>query len=280
MSRPELQCPPDLFYNDREAKKYNSSSRMIAIQAEISARAIELLALPEGVPGLILDVGCGTGLSGKSLEEAGHVWIGCDISRDMLAIAEERESKTGDLLWHDMGDGLPFKPATFDGVISISALQWLCYSDDKRKDPKKRLANFFTSLYRVMKRGARAALQFYPADPEQAIMVAQAATRAGFAGGLVVDYPNSAKAKKFYLCLSFEHSYTVPKALGEGGGGGGGVQAEGRQQLQTNTHRRKGKRKGVKDRDWVVKKKEQQRARGQKIKADSKFTARKRKDKF
>eukprot|EP01035_Chromulina_nebulosa_P062262 gene62262-85153_t len=34
----------------------------------------------------------------------------------------------------------------------------------------------------------------------------------GFAGGIVVDYPNSSKAKKFYLCLSFERSYTLPSA--------------------------------------------------------------------
>jgi len=27
------------------------------------------------------------------------------------------------------------------------------------------------------------------------------ATRAGFSGGVVIDYPNSAKAKKYYLCL-------------------------------------------------------------------------------
>lgn len=34
--------------------------------------------------------------------------------------------------------------------------------------------------------------------------------RAGFTGGLVVDYPNSTKAKKYYLCLSFEHGYKTP----------------------------------------------------------------------
>lgn len=27
----------------------------------------------------------------------------------------------------DMGQGLPFRAGVFDGVISISALQWLCY---------------------------------------------------------------------------------------------------------------------------------------------------------
>ena len=26
----------------------------------------------------------------------------------------------------------------------------------------------------------------------------------------MVDYPNSTKAKKYYLCLSFEHGYKTP----------------------------------------------------------------------
>ena len=27
----------------------------------------------------------------------------------------------------------------------------------------------------------------------------------------MVDYPNSTKAKKYYLCLSFEHGYKTPE---------------------------------------------------------------------
>lgn len=46
MSRPELQTPPELFYNDRMSRKYNSNSRMVGIQAEISERCIELLNIP------------------------------------------------------------------------------------------------------------------------------------------------------------------------------------------------------------------------------------------
>lgn len=42
--------------------------------------------------------------------------------------------------------------------------------------------------------------------------VARSYLRAGFTGGLVVDYPNSTKAKKYYLCLSFEHGYKAPAA--------------------------------------------------------------------
>ena len=119
-----------------------------------------------------------------------------------------------------MGQGLPFKPGTFDGIISISALQWLCYADSSDQDPRLRLNRFFSSLYSIMKKDARAILQFYPENQEQALLIAQCASKVGFAGGVVIDYPNSSKAKKYYLCLSFERSYRVPTALSHEGEGG------------------------------------------------------------
>lgn len=58
MSRPELQAPPEIFYNEEEARKYTRNSRIMEIQSELSHRALELLALPEdGVPRLLLDIG-------------------------------------------------------------------------------------------------------------------------------------------------------------------------------------------------------------------------------
>jgi 18S rRNA (guanine1575-N7)-methyltransferase len=101
MSRPELTGHASLFYNKKEARKYDSSSRMIGIQREITERAIELLRLPSDRPSLILDVGCGSGLSGQVLEEKGHVWVGCDVARDMLDVANERIERKG----QDNGDG-------------------------------------------------------------------------------------------------------------------------------------------------------------------------------
>lgn len=47
-------------------------------------RALELLALPEGKSAFLLDIGCGSGLSGEILEEQGHIWAGADISPSML----------------------------------------------------------------------------------------------------------------------------------------------------------------------------------------------------
>ena len=56
---------------------------MIGIQNDMSERAIELLSLPD-LPCFVLDLGCGSGLSGECLEENGHFWVGVDISKAML----------------------------------------------------------------------------------------------------------------------------------------------------------------------------------------------------
>ena len=61
------------------------STRMIEIQNDMSERAIELLALPDDQPCFVLDIGCGSGLSGECLDEQGHYWIGIDISISMLS---------------------------------------------------------------------------------------------------------------------------------------------------------------------------------------------------
>ena len=45
---------------------------------------------------MVLDIGCGSGLSGQILAENNLNWIGIDISRDMLNIAKERKAE-GDL---------------------------------------------------------------------------------------------------------------------------------------------------------------------------------------
>ncbi|KAF2878995.1 hypothetical protein ILUMI_27177 [Ignelater luminosus] len=213
MSRPEHLAPPDIFYNEEEAKKYTQNSRIIDIQVQMSERAIELLTLPEDTPCYLLDIGCGSGLSGSVLEDQGHFWVGLDISKAMLDVALEREVE-GDLLLSDMGQGCPFRAGTFDGAISISALQWLCNADKASHKPVQRLYKFFSSLYACLSRSARAVLQFYPENNEQMELVTTQAMKAGFYGGLVIDYPNSSKAKKFFLVLMTGGNMPLPKALG------------------------------------------------------------------
>ncbi|XP_013142433.1 PREDICTED: probable 18S rRNA (guanine-N(7))-methyltransferase isoform X2 [Papilio polytes] len=250
------------------------SSRIIDIQAQMTERCIELLVLPEETPCLLLDIGCGSGLSGTVLEENGHLWIGLDISSAMLDVALERETE-GDLVLADMGDGVPFKPGSFDGAVSVSALQWLFNADKKSHQPIKRLYNFFSSLYASLSRSARAVFQFYPENESQLELLTSQAMKAGFYGGVVIDYPNSAKAKKFFLVLMTGGSAPLPQALG--------VDEE--NSLQVKYARReasKGARgKPLKNtRAWLLEKKERRRKQGKETKPDTKYTGRKRSGRF
>lgn len=139
----------------------------------MSERAVELLGLPEDQPCHLLDLGCGSGLSGEFLSEQGHTWVGVDISEAMLSklkiffkkyngtlkkkrklisldgapdVAKEKEVE-GDIAVVDLGQGLPFRAGAFDGAISISALQWLCNADKTSHNPAKRLYKLFSTLY-------------------------------------------------------------------------------------------------------------------------------------
>jgi len=281
MSRPELVAPADVFYGAVEARKYTASSRVIEIQERLTERAVELLNFPrDSGAKLLLDVGCGSGLSGDRLNALGHEWIGMDISRDMLEVAREREAG-GDGLRCDMGHGTPFRPGVFDGCVSISAVQWLCNADNSAHNPHRRLKTFFTQLYKCLKRGAKAILQIYPDGPRQAEMITTAALRVGFSGGLVVDYPNSTRAKKYFLVLAAGPPETLPAPKGDGDDDGDGVERRGFRMDGRKSDREHSKHKlKVKGKAWVHKKKEQYRNRGIEVANDSKFTGRKRKDRL
>jgi len=249
-------------------------------------RALELLNLPPGEPAFLLDIGCGSGLSGEILDEEGHIWAGVDIAPSMLEVALEREVE-GDLFLQDIGQGFGFRPGSFDGAISISVLQWLLNAETSHptSSPPHRLTRFFTTLHSALRNPSRAVLQFYPTSDDQIQLITSIAQRAGFGGGIVVDYPNSKKARKVFLCLF----------VGDGGGGAQvpqGLQGdegaaesesakatfESRRQRESRRERN-GKQKVVKGgRDWILRKKELYRRRGKEsVPHDSKYTGRKRK---
>lgn len=315
----------------------------------MAERCLELLNLPDDKSRLVLDIGCGSGLSGGEpsqefgirsrrtagctwrlldfrmlpsyalarhappapsadiLAEHGHAWVGLDISQSMLDVAVERGClESGDVLRADMGSGFGFRAGTFDGAVSVSALQWLCYNDRKDHKSVKRLDAFFTSLYRCLRRGARAALQFYPENETQLELITAVAHRCGFTGGLVVDFPNSTKAKKYYLVIfagvdpDAAAKQTLPKALGTAGGGSadddedeeddqaGGAGAGSGSGGQVNYEARRAKHKSgkrrekssVKGKAWIQAKKQAQSRRGVEVRPDSKYTGRKRGPRF
>ncbi|CBZ52856.1 conserved hypothetical protein [Neospora caninum Liverpool] len=357
MSRPEYEASADVFYNALEAKKYARSSRMQAIQTQLTDRALELLLLPAAAegngatqPSLLLDLGFGSGISGARLAEKGHFVVGVDISKCMLdeAVDAGNTEEGADAILADLGSPLRFRPGVFDGAISISALQWLCsairsqshvaseeaaagpsdeddedmdsceenegskrrpssrsrggpsgpapMSDDasvssdeempaeedpssatssctllsssqigdaKANAPYKRLRCLFQWLFASLKTGGRAVLQFYPDSPQQVEMVTSAALRSGFGGGVVVDYPNSTKAKKYFLVLWVGGS-RVPgqqqqlQAAALGTDEPRQIEAA-RRERQKQPRRGKSSKATVSRREWIEKKKERQR---------------------
>ncbi|KAK1924164.1 S-adenosyl-L-methionine-dependent methyltransferase [Papiliotrema laurentii] len=287
MSRPEEIAPPELFYGDTEAQKYTANTRVQSIQAQMTHRALELLALPEDESAFLLDIGCGSGLSGEILDEEGHIWVGVDIAPSMLEVALEREVE-GDLFLQDIGQGFGFRPGSFDGAISISVLQWLLNADSTSHSPPQRLTKFFETLHSALRNPSRAVFQFYPSSDDQVQMITSAAQKAGFGGGIVVDYPNSKKARKMYLCLMVGQQ-EVPKGI-DGDEMGIEDKERLRETIRNEKRRRKDKvgggkrKKGKADitaKDWVLKKKDLYRTRGKEgVPRDSKYTARKRRVQF
>lgn len=246
-------------------------------------RALELLDLSS--PSLILDVGCGSGLSGEILSSAGaeeggpHVWVGMDVSASMLDVALQRDTE-GDLLLADIGQGVPFRAGTFDAAVSISAIQWLCNAETSDVSPAGRLARFFAGLYASLKRGGRAVCQFYPKNDEQKKMITGAAVRAGFGAGLLEDDPET-KNVKVYLVL------TVGGGNLDARGGGGDITGviKDMENVDVLDPRRRGAKSGKGEikkgsKAWIMKKKEQMERQGKVVKASSKYTGRKRRVAF
>ena len=190
-----------------------------------------------------------------------------------LGVALEREVK-GDLLLADIGNGIPFRPGSFDACISVSVLQWLFNAESSNTSSHRRLSRFFASLYSALKRGGKAVLQFYPETEGQSATVMAEAKRAGFGGGIVVDYPDSKKARKYYLCLvagfTDSKTFSTPQGLTEEAAD------------QRSTKRRKADKKRHETRkEFIVRKKELYRKRGKEgVPYDSKYSGRKRRAQF
>lgn len=245
MGIPELSGPAEVYYDAETSLKYTQNSRIVYIQRELAERCLELLEPKDG--GLLLDVGCGSGLSGSVLAENGHPWIGIDISIEMLKLGVVKKEGVG-YIRMDMGKGLEFQPGTFDGVVSVSAIQWLFHSYSSDDHPVRRLRTFFTTLYSVCKPDARCVLQFYLKSQSQIEMLKTEAIRAGFSGGIQVDNEGTRNVKSFLVLTS-----------GKGAG-----------------KKREKKKKGIGRIDAILRKKEKLRLRGVDVPKDTKYTGRKR----
>ena len=102
------------------------------------------IMLTTPLQGKILDLGCGTGLLAKFLD---NTLTGVDISYNMLQYAVTKES----VIQADM-DFLPFRSSVFDAVLSFTALQNLPSVDYVFREVERVLKEGHPFIFTVLRK--------------------------------------------------------------------------------------------------------------------------------
>jgi ubiquinone/menaquinone biosynthesis C-methylase UbiE len=95
--------------------------------------------------GLLLDIGCGTGLFLSRYLSLGNEAVGIDLSRGMIARARRRLPESEFLV--GTADALPFRENSFDAVASLLTFSYIQHPEEMVAD-----------VYRILRPGGRFAL--------------------------------------------------------------------------------------------------------------------------
>lgn len=140
---PSMPAKQDIAASfSRAAPRYDS---VAALQRAVGTRLMGRLETGADSPGVVLDLGCGTGSFQPDLQQRYPQarYIGLDLAPGMIAFARDRFG--GDKLWL-VGDAeaLPLAAGSVDLVFSSLAFQW-CYQPQK----------LFAELARILTPGGR-----------------------------------------------------------------------------------------------------------------------------
>lgn len=137
------------YYDAQRTKAY--TEKLVRPQAVLATRCLELSGLDSSDSPLVLDLGCGSGLSIEPLQRKGCTVIGVDLSLEMLRAAH----KSGmEVIQADISEALPLRSALFDAIFSVSALQFLC--DSAGRSAENRAETCFDEAKRLLTRNRMA----------------------------------------------------------------------------------------------------------------------------
>ncbi|MBR9678700.1 MAG: methyltransferase domain-containing protein [Nanoarchaeota archaeon] len=147
-----LGLKPEDYWNKMRSVDYDSKKNIEKTQREMTLKSLEILGLSNGK---ILDAGCGSGFSTRVIQEQGFKVVGVDVSEEMVKLGK---SKGLSIICADMS-AMPFENSSFDGLISISALQWVTGGYEEVLEKYHEIIFEFA---RVLKSGGLSVIQFYP----------------------------------------------------------------------------------------------------------------------
>ncbi|MHA2280913.1 MAG: class I SAM-dependent methyltransferase [Promethearchaeota archaeon] len=184
------------YYNVEMISWYSTSKNIMKIQEKITRRALELLDLRKQ-ESLILDAGSGPGFAALYLKEVGYKIVALDLILEFLSFYEINDLNqiNSDMCFP------PFRPSTFDAIISISALQWI-YRDINNNLMFSMLKSLFKTFFQILKKNSMVLMQFYPKSKEIMDEIGKTITNhTDFKGEFIIDNPNSKKKRKIFLLL-------------------------------------------------------------------------------
>ncbi len=187
------------YFKGNVLDQYANSKSMMRIQEKITKRALELLNL-KNKDALILDAGCGPGFAALYLKEIGYRTVALDLISEFLSFYDINDINpiNSDMCFP------PFKPNTFDAIISISALQWI-FRDLNNKLMHLMLKNLSKSFFRILKPDCQVVIQFYPKNKDIMDRIGKIiANHTKFSGKFIIDNPNRQRKRKIFLLLSKE----------------------------------------------------------------------------
>jgi cyclopropane fatty-acyl-phospholipid synthase-like methyltransferase len=185
----EYSGNPYSYYTDEEVDKYARSGGMRRAQEKIAYRVLELLELGKG--NSLLDLGSGPGYTAEIYRSEGYNVTCMDLIPKMTEKAKE---KGFNVYVGDMRQvGGIFSGQKFDGVVSVSALQWI-------KD-KREIQKIAQGIYSILNKDGALVIQFYPKSEQELKKTASVFTKNGFHGQIITDWPDIPKNRTIYLVM-------------------------------------------------------------------------------
>ena len=197
-----LSFKADKYYDSKRSSQYTRHNELA--QRRLTSRTLDLVPMQAKTHELVLDIGCGSGLSSgfarayAPRQLVGYV-IGLDRSPHMLALCDQDHM---DCVLYDMAQPLPFRENAFNCAISVSALHYVCHG---KKDKQARAEAFMQSFAAVVGDGEQEkekmfAMQFFPETPADADCLAVAAKKCGVSSlSLLLDYTHHTKAYRWFV---------------------------------------------------------------------------------